>query len=217
MRGDLNWADFLRCAREFAPPQIDIVKPLMVICLGRSTPFRAISEVVTGRMLSGTGDDALGPVRFNGGRNLRRHSYRWSRKRLAQQNRDRMGRSSRKTEAIDAPQFVLLVKNSRKCAAWTAQPPTSRHPRALPHGQSLRRQLAADARRIPRLSNARAQQHGSRDRDDDDASGHQLSPRGSFATARRSLISMHGAQITSPSPAGGARTVSSSGANSSSQ
>jgi putative SOS response-associated peptidase YedK len=45
----------------------------------------------------------------------------------------------------------------------------------------------------------------------------QLSPRGSFAMARRSLISMHRAQINSPSPAGGARTISSSGANSSSQ
>jgi hypothetical protein len=48
-------------------------------------------------------------------------------------------------------------------------------------------------------------------------SGHQLSPRGSFAMARRSMISMHRAQINSPSPAGGARTVSSSGAKSSSQ
>jgi hypothetical protein len=47
--------------------------------------------------------------------------------------------------------------------------------------------------------------------------GHQLSPPGSFAMALRSLISMHRAQINSPSPAGGARTISSSGANSSSQ
>ncbi|MCA6114234.1 hypothetical protein J6524_04730 [Bradyrhizobium sp. WSM 1738] len=37
------------------------------------------------------------------------------------------------------------------------------------------------------------------------------------AMARRSLTSMHRPQISSPSPAGGARTTSSSGANSSSQ
>src|SRR3954471_13062921 len=71
-----------------------------------------------------------------------------------------------------------------------------------------------------RLDCARAHEPPTRklwDRDDPDALEHQLSPRGSFATARRSLTSIHRPQINSPSPAGGARTISSSGANSSSQ
>jgi hypothetical protein len=66
MRGDLKWLDFVRCAREFALPQIDVIKPLLVICLGRSTTFRAVAEVVDGRIVAADGDNPLGPVRYKG-------------------------------------------------------------------------------------------------------------------------------------------------------
>jgi hypothetical protein len=66
MRGDLKWDDFVRCAREFALPQIDIIKPLLIICLGRSTTFRAIAEVAKDGAVAAVGDNPLGPVRYNG-------------------------------------------------------------------------------------------------------------------------------------------------------
>ena len=67
MRGNLRWPDFVRCAREFALSQIDIVNPLVVICLGRSTTFRAIAEAAIGQKRTATnGDDPLGPVQYNG-------------------------------------------------------------------------------------------------------------------------------------------------------
>ncbi len=66
MRGALNWADFLRCARDFALPQIDIIKPLMVVCLGRSTTFRAIAKILTGNLVVGSGDNPLGALLYHG-------------------------------------------------------------------------------------------------------------------------------------------------------
>jgi SOS response associated peptidase (SRAP) len=48
----------------------------------------------------------------------------------------------------------------------------SRHHRALPGNEPIGRQLAADARRLPRLSRAGRAQRGHRARDDNDALGH---------------------------------------------
>jgi hypothetical protein len=66
MRGDLMWKDFVRCARDFALPQIVIIRPRMVICLGRSTTFRALAEIIPDSSFVPNGDDPLGPLNHNG-------------------------------------------------------------------------------------------------------------------------------------------------------
>jgi uracil-DNA glycosylase len=66
MRGDLRWDDLVRCALEFARPQIDIIKPLVVICLGRSTTFRAIAKAMNSRVTAVDDDNPLGPIHYDG-------------------------------------------------------------------------------------------------------------------------------------------------------
>jgi restriction system protein len=64
MRGNLRLTDLVRCAHDFALPQIDIIRPLLVICLGRSTTFRAIAAAIGQRFSAPNGDDPLGPVEY---------------------------------------------------------------------------------------------------------------------------------------------------------
>lgn len=82
---------------------------------------------------------------------------------------------------------------------------------------ALRRREAGRSARSRRLTRAQASRRGICSRLFQDSGRLNQFSSGSFAMARRSIISMHLPQIISPWPAGGSRTTSSSGANSSSQ
>jgi hypothetical protein len=66
MRGKLQRLDVLKCAGEFAVPQIEIIEPLIVICLGRSSSFKEIAYHLTKRLFQADGDRPLGPVCHKG-------------------------------------------------------------------------------------------------------------------------------------------------------
>jgi hypothetical protein len=61
----VRWDDLLRCAHEFALEQIRVIQPAMVICLGRSTTYRAIREVLGQSKVSASANQGLplGPLK----------------------------------------------------------------------------------------------------------------------------------------------------------
>jgi uracil-DNA glycosylase len=65
MDARLKWADLVRCAHDFALRQIEIIDPLMVICLGRATTFRAIARAIPDSRIVRVGDNPLGPIKYN--------------------------------------------------------------------------------------------------------------------------------------------------------
>ena len=55
--------DLLWCARRFTLPQIEVVAPLMVICLGRSSTFASLAAAL-GHQAPQSSDEPLGPLRY---------------------------------------------------------------------------------------------------------------------------------------------------------
>lgn len=58
--------DLKHCAKEYALEQIRIVEPLMVICLGRTTTFRAICDALALTPPLCGKNDPLGPFHWSG-------------------------------------------------------------------------------------------------------------------------------------------------------
>lgn len=56
----------LSAAKDFALPQIEIISPLIVICLGRSTTYPAIAAALGHPRPLADGDQPLGPLVFQG-------------------------------------------------------------------------------------------------------------------------------------------------------
>ena len=89
-----------------------------------------------------------------------------------------------------APMTRMLIRRRQPSATHAASRRTKSPSRAVPRDQSLRRQLSANAGRIPRLRRTRDRQHRRRDREGADAVGHAATgqngrPAGIFATRPR--------------------------------
>lgn len=67
MRSGIRLSILEECARQYALKQISIIKPRIVVCLGRSTTFPAIYRAATGqRRIALIADRPLGPFDYCG-------------------------------------------------------------------------------------------------------------------------------------------------------